>query len=75
MLFDLALLIVLALIFIVGPWALFCNYKTFIHRGKVIEDIHKEEVYKKFLSVSYDQHLFRLMAGRWNWRSWYYESK
>jgi hypothetical protein len=73
------LTITLYLIWVVmagSVWLLVCNYFTSKQRTFVIDDAWVDpKVFLRYREISYDQHLFRLMTFRWNWRSWYYESK
>jgi len=72
------LLILLILLGVVTSWFLFCNNKTYLHRDKIIEEarqhVGNEEFWKKIgrlNKITYEQHLFRLVTGRWSWRKWY----
>jgi len=63
---------------IISFWFLFCNNRTYLHRDKLIEEakhyIGNEEFWEKIgklEKVKYEQHLFRLVTGRWSWRKWY----
>ena len=59
-------------------WVLICNQATHKQRGILIDDIwdnNNKTLLSNYNKVTYDQHLWRLVTFRWNWRSWYYEAK
>jgi hypothetical protein len=67
--------IICILLPLVAFWGILCNEFTAKHRKKVINDLDSYEIYERYISISYDQHLWRLFLGNWNWKAWYYESK
>lgn len=59
-----------------SAWLLVCNQYTYKQRNSVVDDMMDDpEIYLRYKKISYDQHMFRLMTLRWNWKEWYYESK
>lgn len=76
-----SLFAVLAALLVGGLWVLVCNQFTYLHRVHIINDIFDKyqgkdtQLYRNYVKLSYDQHLWRLATFRWNWKAWYYEAK
>jgi hypothetical protein len=83
MLTDLLSILSLSIAFL-ALWIAYCNHATWKHRSQLLNEIFDNygvwdasysEKMDNYLKVSYNTHMFRLVRGNWNWRSWYYETE
>jgi len=65
-------------IMLLAAWTLICNNYTYKHRTLLLDEmlkhVNNDSFYglmKSYNRITYEQHLWRLIFCRWNWRSWY----